>query len=570
MNGVLISLYIKHFGLIDDAEIEFGPGLNVLTGETGAGKSIVLEALQVALGGRAQTELIRTGRDRALVQVAFDINRLPWVRKRLLEDGLDTDEYEPDMIILSREINRQGRNPCRINGRIVNLGIYREIAGLIVDIHGQHEQQSLLAADKQLQLLDRFGGAQVLSLLQDTGQAYRQWRRNKRLKEKITGGFRERQQRVDMIKYQMEEIDAARLADENEEEMIRRRDVLANAERISLLAEQVLTNIHNGSNRRPAAVDLLGEAKNNLDELCRYMPELKSAQDNIFSALCLVEETTRELATCRDNVEADPHELNYIEERLALIDRLKKKYGRTIADVLAHRQQIAGELEELLSLENDAVGIDDLLQKSEEDYYTLAGQLETGRIEAAAGLERAIEQELGDLAMNSVQFMVQVSTTDPGPHGKNAVEFLISPNPGEPLRPLAKSASGGELSRVMLALKSILAAADEINTLVFDEVDAGIGGRTLQAVAEKMDRLSQTKQILCVTHAAAVAAYAAKHYLISKSTDDGQRTVTSITSLTGEERIQELSRMLGGDQESQALSNHVRDLLRCRKIGAGC
>lgn len=172
--------------------------------------------------------------------------------------------------------------------------------------------------------------------------------------------------------------------------------------------------------------------------------------------------------------------------------------------------------------------------------------------------------------MNSVQFMVQVSTTDPGPHGKNAVEFLISPNPGEPLRPLAKSASGGELSRVMLALKSILAAADEINTLVFDEVDAGIGGRTLQAVAEKMDRLSQTKQILCVTHAAAVAAYAAKHYLISKSTDDGQRTVTSITSLTGEERIQELSRMLGGDQESQALSNHVRDLLRCRKIGAGC
>ncbi|AGL02002.1 DNA repair protein RecN [Desulfoscipio gibsoniae] len=562
---MLISLYIKHFGLIDEAEIEFIPGLNVLTGETGAGKSIVLEALQVVLGGRAQTELIRTGRDKALVQAVFDIAGLPGVRDRVTEAGMEMDEQEPDMLILSREINRLGRNPCRINGRIINLGIYRDIAGSLVDLHGQHEQQSLLMADRQMQLLDRYGGDQVLGLLQDTEQAYRQWRKNQRLMEKITSSGRERQQRIDMIKYQMEEIDAAQLAGVDENELTARRDVLANAERISLLVEQVLLSIHNSDNRCPAAVDLLGEANNNLDELCRYIPALKSTQENIFSALCLVEETARELASCKDNVEADPRELNYIEERLALLDRLKKKYGPGIADIMAYRQQISGEFDELLAMENDAAGIDELVHKSAMEYYALAQQLQAGRLKAAAGLEEAIERELKDLAMSSVQFAVQVSDAEPGPLGQNAVEFLISPNPGEPLRPLAKSASGGELSRVMLALKSILAAADEINILVFDEVDAGIGGYTLQAVADKLDRLSQTKQILCVTHAAAVAACAARHYLIKKSANS-QRTVTSVTSLDGEDRINELSRMLGGGQESTALFHHVRDLLRCRVL----
>jgi DNA repair protein RecN (Recombination protein N) len=560
VSGVLISLYIKHFGLIDEAEIEFGPGLNVLTGETGAGKSIVLEALQVALGGRAQTELIRTDRDRALIQATFDIARLPGVRDRMAQTGIEADEHEPDILILSRELNRQGRNTCRINGRMVNLGVYREIAGLLVDMHGQHDQQSLLLTDKQMEMLDRYGGPRVLALLQDTGQAYRQWRKHHQLKEKIISGGRERQQRMDMIKYQMEEIDAARLTSADEQELNRRRDVLANAERISLLAEQALVNIHKGANRSPAAVDLLGEAKNNLDELCRYIPQLKSTWENVYSALCLVEESARDLASCLENVEADPRELNYVEERLALIERLKKKYGTSIAEILAHRQKIADELQELLEMETDAAGIDEQVRKSAAAYYALARQLEAARQKAAAGLEQAIEQELKDLAMSSVQFAVQLSVSEPGSHGQNAVEFLISPNPGEPLRPLAKTASGGELSRVMLALKSILAAADEINTLVFDEVDAGVGGRTLQAVADKLDQLSQSKQILCVTHAAVVAACAAKHYLIKKSAE-GQRTVTSILSLDGEERIKELSRMLGGDQESQALSRHVRDLL---------
>jgi len=564
MSGMLISLYIKHFGLIDEAEIELSSGLNVLTGETGAGKSIVLEALRVALGDRSQTELIRTDRDRALVQAVFDVAQLPEVVDRLAQTGIEIDDQEPGMLFLSREINRQGRNPCRINGRIVNLATYREIAGLLVDMHGQHDQQSLQLADKQLQLLDRYGGAPLLSLLQETEQAYRQWRKNYQLMEKITNHSRERQQRLDMIKYQMEEIDAAQLASEDEDVLIKRRDVLANAERIAFLAGQALVILHNGSDRCPAAVDLLGEVKNNLDELIRYMPDLISAQENVFSALCLLEETARELATCRDNVEADPQELNNIEEKLVLINRLKKKYGQSISDILAHRQQIAVEQEELLTLETDAASIEKQVQTSFAAYGKLAQQLEAERQAAADRLKQAIEQELKELAMNSVQFVVQVSPAEPGPQGQNTVDFLISPNPGEPLRPLAKTASGGELSRVMLSIKSILAAADEINTLVFDEIDSGIGGHTLQAVAEKLAQLSQAKQIICVTHAAGVAACADKHYLVKKAADS-QRTVTSVNLLATEaERIEELQRMLGGDQASQSLFIHARDLLRHR------
>lgn len=557
---MLISLYIKDFGLIDCIEMEFGAGLNVLTGETGAGKSIILEALQMALGGRAQTGSVRSGRDRALIQATFDISRMETVQDRMLKTGLELDDDDPGTLILSREINRQGRNTCRVNGRIVNLSSYKQIAGSLVDLHGQHDQQSLMQSDKQMLLLDRYGGPDLLELLRQTGRAYREWRKNVQLREQIISGGRERQQRMDMIKYQMDEIDAANLAGEDEDALIKRRDLLANAEKIGLLAEQVLNRIYKGTGQYPAAVDLLGEAKNDLDELCRYLPDCRTCLDNVYSALCLVEEAARELAAQRENVDINPQELDYIEDRLATIERLRRKYGASVEEILAYRKNIAAELEELQLLETGAEGLEELVHKSEREYFNLAKQLEEGRHNAAGSLEKAIENELYDLEMSSVHFAVQVDAADPGTRGINKVEFLISPNPGEPLRPLAKIASGGELSRVMLALKSILAATDDVDTLVFDEVDAGIGGRTLQAVAEKLEQLGRKRQIICVTHATAVAAVAATHYLIKKSVDGG-RTVTTVHRLEGDERINELSRMLGGDSRSEPLVRHVRKLL---------
>lgn len=560
---MLISLYIKNIGLIDCIDIEFGSGLNVLTGETGAGKSIILEALQVSLGGRAQTDLIRTDQDRAHVQATFDISNLNTVCKKMDEKGIELDESEQGILILSRELNRQGRNICRINGRVVNLSTYKEIAELLVDMHGQHDQQSLLQTEKQMLLLDRFGGTDLLNLLKETASAYREWHYKRQRLEEFVSGNRDRHQRMDMLKYQIEEIDAAGLDGEDEEEMIRRRNILANAEKIVLLIESVINRIYKGNSHYSPAVDLLGESKNDLDELCRYIPECQNSQENLYSALCLVEETARELATYRENIEINPQELNYLEERLTFIGRLKKKYGESIVAILAYRNKIAAELSELQSLESDSEGLDNLVYKNEQKFYTLAKKLSKNRSNTAVKIEKAVEKELKDLQMNSVQFAVKISEDTPGPRGINNIQFFISPNPGEPLRPLAKTASGGELSRVMLALKSILASNDEVATLVFDEVDAGIGGHTLQAVAEKLEQLGMQRQIICVTHAAAIAAYASTHYLINK-TIEGQKTSTIVQHLVYEDRIKELSRMLGGGSQTEPLLNHVRNILKQR------
>ena len=544
---MLISLYIKNFGLIESEAIEFGAGLNVLTGETGAGKSIVLEALRVALGLRVQDEMIRTGKDKSLLQAVFDISQLPEVAELIESGGGELDEQDSHILILSREINRQGRNTCRVNDRLVTLNAYREIGAYLADLHGQHDQFSLLNPVKQLQLLDRYGGPVLQGFLQDTESAYREWRKNSRVKESMSGSSRERLQRLDALEYACKEIDAANLAEEDENELLARRDMLANAERIALLTNQALVLLHNGEETFPA-VDLIGQAQNNIDELSLLVPGLKEAKENMFTVFCLLEDIVRDLAICRDNVESDPRELDYLEERLLTIKQLKKKYGPELTDILAYRRQLGIEQEELLAMETDVAGIDALLAESFAKYNSLAGELQNLRLEVAGKLQSAIEREIQDLGMTGARFEVLVKDAELSRHGKNTVEFYISPNPGEPLRPLAKSASGGEISRVMLALKSVLAAADEINTMVFDEVDAGVGGLTLQSVAEKLQYLSQTKQVLCVTHAAGIAACAEKHYLVQK-TDDGIRTQTTLTLLTEEKRLEELKRMLGGDQE---------------------
>ncbi|WP_027363438.1 DNA repair protein RecN [Desulfotruncus alcoholivorax] len=556
---MLISLYIQDFGLIDNAEIEFGVGLNVLTGETGAGKSVVLDALKATLGFRIQSDMIRTGRERAVVQSMFDINGLSGVLDKLEEYGLQPGAEDDFMLALSREINRQGRNICRINGRIVNLSVFKEIGGLLVDLHGQHDQQSLLLIDRQVLLLDRFGGHGLEELVKETARAYREWQNNVKRRDDITGGSRERQQRRDTIKYQLEEIDGAKLVGEDEDELNRRRNLLANAEKIGLLAEGILKKIYQGDDMHQAVVDLLGNSQTELEELTRYLPGMASIYENIQTALCLVEDAARELSSCRENIEMDPRELNYLEERLAQIERLKKKYGDTIEDIIQYRNTLAEELEELDALDIDATHIEELVESSKNNYIETANKMERLRMEVAERLKKEVEAELSELEMTGVQFDIGFFPGTPGPGGINKIEFLISPNPGEPLKPLAKIASGGELSRVMLALKSILAGNDDLATLVFDEVDAGIGGRTMRSVAEKLDNLALKKQVLCVTHSAVIAAYASTHYLIEKLVED-KKTTTIIKRLDDDARINELSRMLGGDSTSDSLIEFVKKI----------
>ncbi|MFA7467451.1 MAG: DNA repair protein RecN, partial [Desulfotomaculaceae bacterium] len=542
-------------------ELDFGPGFNVLTGETGAGKTILVEALNVSLGGRCQADLIRTGQERALVQSSFDTNKNEMLARKLNEYGLAAGNAEEELLILTRELNRQGRNICRVNGRIVNLGVFRELAGLLVDMHGQHEQQSLLLPEKQLLLLDRYGGTELTALVEQTGQAFRDWRSTVVKRDAINSGNRDRRQRVDTLKFQIKEIDSATLAGEDENELYLKRNRLANAERIGQLTESVLQKIHQGQGHSPAAVDLLGEAKLDLDELYGYLPEVKNCLDNLYSALCLVEETARDIAVYRESMEIRPEELNFVEARLALIERLKRKYADSLVGILAYRDSAAAELEELQAAETDAAGIQAKVQEKERIYHELAARTSLLREKAARQLEREIKRELQQLAMRQINFAVELTGGEPSSTGSDKMQFLFSPNPGEPLRTLARTASGGELSRVMLALRTILAIADDTATLVFDEIDAGIGGRTIHTMAEKLDRLSEHRQIISITHAAVVAACATTHYLVQKSTVV-DRTVTSVKKLVGEARIRELNRMLGGDENSELLAGYVRKMIK--------
>ena len=557
---MLVSLYIENFGLVDRLELDLGPGLNVLTGETGAGKTILVEALNVSLGGRCQTDLIRTGQDRALVQSSFDITKNELTVRKLNEYGLATGEAGEELLILTRELNRQGRNVCRVNGRMVNLGVFRDLAGLLVDMHGQHEQQSLLVPEKQLLLLDKYGGVELTAIVAQTAQAFRDWRAAVSKRDTVHSGNRERQQRIDTLKFQIKEIDSASLNGEDETELYQKRTRLANAERIVQLAESVLQKIHQGPGNRPAAVDLLGEARQDLDELCRYVPGVKNCLDNLYSALCLMDETVHDLAAYRENMEVSPEELNFVEGRLALIERLKRKYADSLAGIMEYRDSAAAELEELLTAETDAAGIQAKVQECERIYHELAAQTRLLRAKAARQLEKEIKRELQELAMLQVNFTVALTCGEPSANGSDKMQFLFSPNPGEPLRPLSRTASGGELSRVMLALRTILALADDTATLVFDEIDAGIGGRTIHNMAEKLDRLSEHRQIISITHAAVVAACATTHYLVQKSAEVN-RTVTSVKKLTGEARIRELNRMLGGDEDSELLAGYVRKMI---------
>lgn len=558
---MLVSLYIENFGLVDRLELELSSGLNVLTGETGAGKTILVGALNVSLGGRCRTDLIRIGRDRALVQSGFDITNNELLARKLDAYGLASGDTGEELLILTRELHRQGRNLCRVNGRIVNLSVFQELAGHLVDMHGQHEQQSLLAPEKQLLLLDRYGGTELTSLAELTRQAFREWSSAIAKRDAISSGNRERQQRADTLMFQIKEIDAASLAGEDETELHKKRNRLANAEKIGFLAQSVLEKIYQGTDHRPAAVDLLGEAGQDMDELCRFVPELKSCLDNLHSALYQVEETAREVAACRESMEINPEELNYLEDRLALIERLKRKYADSLAGILAYRDSAAAELEALLDAETDAAGIQARVIEKEKIYHDLAGRTSRLREKTARQLEREIKKQLKELAMPQVNFTVDLTRGEPSSNGSDKIQFLFSPNPGEPLRPLARTASGGELSRVMLAIRTILALADDTATIVFDEIDAGIGGQTIHAVAEKLDRLSRQRQIISITHAAAVAACAATHYLVQKKTAAG-RTVTGVQKLTGEARVKELNRMLGGGDHGELLSGYINKLIK--------
>ena len=582
---MLRLLSVTDFATIERLDIELGPGFNVLTGETGAGKSIIVDALGLLLGGRADVGMIRSGARQSRVEGIFllggDISQK--INVALYEYSIDVGEEE---MILAREVNLDGRNTCRVNGRIVPLRLLSTLAQHLVDIHGQNQHLSLLRVREHIDILDKYGG--LWQLRAEVAEGARQLTDVRGELDRLRENEAEIARRVDFLGYQVEEISAANLRPTEYEDLTLERDRVANAERIITLCDHAYQALYDGLDRRESVMDLIGQVSKDLSQLEQLDPSSGQNVEPVNALMHQVDELARALRGYRDDIEYSPERLEELEERLDLINHLRRKYGSTIGEILAFGERASQELEELNHREERAEELKVRETDLRRQAGQLAGQLSEARQHAAKGLADAIQQEAAGLAFGHAQVLVDIrqsdsedgvpvgtssgvpcATTSAGGEsirhlafnetGIDSVEFLISLNPGEPPRPLARIASGGEASRLMLAIKSILSTADQIPILVFDEIDAGIGGRVGSVLGQRLWGLSKSHTVLCVTHLPQIACYADHHAKVTKIASR-ERTVTAVEALHGEARVTELSQMLGSD--SGATRTNATEMLR--------
>lgn len=553
---MLEHLHIRNVALIKESEISFGDGLNILTGETGAGKSMIIDSLQFALGGRAGKDFLRHGEKQAAVEALFSVQSQALTEK-LAENGIAPEE--DGTLLITRTLSEAGKSVCRINGSTVTVGMLKEIAENMIDIYGQHEHQSLLNPVKHIRLLDRFCGAGF-------GEAMEEYKNSRqRLKELekqlaiLIGDESQREQRMDMLLFQKEEIEAAELREGEEDALLEQKKRLSSMERLIRLTGESITLLYDGDDRAPSACDQLGDALAKLQEAAEYDAALSPLADALADGYAAVEDCARELKREAEKQEADPEELERIEERLQLFYKLKRKYGGSIEAVLEFYEKAVQELEFLSNSSEKAAELSAEKAEEEKRLSALAETLTARRRATAEQVEEQIETALHDMEMKHARFHIQIEEkADWGADGKDKVEFLISANAGEPLKPLAKIASGGEMSRVMLALKTVLVDADEIGTFIFDEIDTGVSGRTARRVGEKMRFLGGKRQLLCITHLPQIAAMADNHFLIEKESDAGE-TVTRVTALDEEGAVREVARLMNDVTETTLAA--ARELL---------
>ena len=585
---MLRLLSVTNFATIEQLDIELAPGFSVLTGETGAGKSIIVDALGFLIGGRADVGMVRSGARQSRVEGIFllggDISQK--IKIALNEYEIDVSEEE---IILAREVNLDGRNTCRVNGRIVPLSLLSTLAQHLVDIHGQHQHLSLLRVREHMDILDKYGG--LWQLRTEVAEWACQLTEVRQELDRLREDEAEVAQRVDFLRYQVGEISTANLRPTEYDDLTLERDRGANAERIITLSDHAYRALYDSFDRRESVMDLIGQVSKDLSQLEQLDPSLRQNLESVDALMHQVDELARALRSYRDGIEYSPERLHELEERLDLINRLKRKYGGTIGEILAFGERASQELEKLCHREERAEGLKAREMDLRRQVGRLAGQLSESRQHAARGLADAIQEEVAGLAFGHAQVLVDirqsnseggvpVGTADGVPYatpslggesirhlafnetGIDSVEFLISLNPGEPPRPLARIASGGEASRLMLAIKTILSTADQIPILVFDEVDAGVGGRVGSVLGQKLWGLSKSHLVLCVTHLPQIACYADHHAKVTKLASH-DRTVTSVEVLDGEARVTELSQMLGSD--SGATRTNALEMLRQAK-----
>lgn len=544
---MLIELDIANLAVIDHARIAFGAGLNALTGETGAGKSIVIDAVGLLMGGRADTGMIRSGASGARVEGIFQASAIDL--GSLEDEGLAA--AGDDVLILARELSSSGRNVCRINGRAVPLRMLQEVGERLIDVHGQSAHLSLLRVPEHVELLDRWAG--LTDLRREASALRSRLRRLDRELADVAGDERELARRADLLRHQIEEIGRARLEAGEEDELRHAQRIHANAEQIIQLAGDAYAAVAGGAEDASSARDLVAAAAQRLAQLRHLDPSVAPLADMAEAAGLQLEELGATLRSYRDGIEYDPQRLAQVEERLGVIFALKRKYGGTVEEILAFAEGAEAELAGLAGREQAIAALEADEASLHRELGSVSGELSAGRRRAARSLERHVEEQLATLAMSGsfgVRFGDERSGV--GSTELESVEFLLSLNPGEPPRPLARVASGGETSRVMLAIKAALTGADPHPTLVFDEIDSGIGGRVGDVVGRKLWELARHSQVLAVTHLPQIAAYADVHLHVGKHVADG-RTVTRVESLGGEDRLEELSEMFGSDREAGRL-----------------
>ena len=547
---MLSLLHIENIAVIECADISFDAGFNILTGETGAGKSIVIDAISAILGERAYRDMIRTGTNKASVRAVFtEVPQFSWFE----ENGV---EYDPETVI-QREVYLDGKNVCRVNGSLVSVSILRKLGLQLINIHGQHDSALLFDEANHLQYLDAFAGNE--GLIQSYREKYQQVCELKDQIDRLTMDEGEKLRRMETLRFQIEEISKANLTVGEDEELEKRRKILQNAEKLSDGIHAAVVNLY-GDDDTDGAAALLAEAERELSRLSRYTDAFAAIHEKVADLMYQVQDVAEEVRDARDDLAYSSDELERIESRLDVIHRLRRKYGATCADVLEYYERANQELDEIEFADDHLEKLKKQLEKAENIAWGCALDLRKKRITAASALSERILTELSQLDMPSVQFSCEFSDTGLTSLGADSVAFYMSANAGEAMKPMSKVASGGELARIMLAMKNVLAEQDQVSTLIFDEVDTGVSGRAAQKVAQKLRSVAAHKQVLCVTHLPQLAALADTHLLIAKSERDG-RTFTSVTALDLEGRKRELARIIGGENITQTTLKSAEEML---------
>jgi len=547
---VLSLLHIENIAVIERADISFDDGFNILTGETGAGKSIVIDAISAILGERAYRDMIRTGAAKASVRAVFtDVPALGWFEENAVPYDAET--------IIQREIYLDGKNICRVNGTLVTVSILRKLGIQLINIHGQHDSASLFDENNHLQFLDDFSGNETLRA--EYAQAYEKVAQLRREIDRMTMDEGEKLRRMETLRYQIEEISKAELESGEDEALEQRRKLLQNAEKLSSGIDAAVECLY-GGDETDGAASLLAEAERELSRLSRYTDAFTQLHERVADLMYQVQDAAEAVRDARDELSYSAEELDQIESRLDIIHRLRRKYGATCADILEYLEKARQELDDIEFADDHLERLKGKLQKAEKAAWDAALSLRKSRKTAAEELAQRILSELAQLDMPRVQFSCVFTELELAANGADAVAFYMSANAGEALKPMSKVASGGELARIMLAMKNVLAEQDQVATLIFDEVDTGVSGRAAQKVAQKLRSVARTKQVLCVTHLPQLAALATTHLLIAKSERDG-RTYTSVEPLDFEGRKRELARIIGGATITETTLKSAEEML---------